>query len=84
MTNWKTKIRKNSTHVVVYRGAPYGENEGGHITSQHRSFAAAAACCRPYDYKVVVALDEPYDRSANGETAREYFATVDNRAAYKD
>ena len=83
MTNWKTKIRKNSTHVVVYRGAPYGENEGGHVTSQHRSIEAAEAHCDTYNGKVAIALDEPYDRAINGETARDYFVDIDSRAAFR-
>jgi len=29
------------THAIVYVGAPYGDNEAGHIISRHKSFANA-------------------------------------------
>lgn len=66
-----TKINATHTHAVVYRGAPYGDNEGGHIVSLHKSEAAAEKASDHYGHKVVVALDEPY---IGGKTAREWFA----------
>lgn len=41
MTN-KDIARKSNTHAVVYLGAPYGDNEGGHIVSLHKSKDGAA------------------------------------------
>ena len=32
---------KSHTHAVVYLGAPYGDREGGHIVSLHKSYGAA-------------------------------------------
>ncbi len=40
MTN-EDIANKAYTHAVVYLGAPYGDNEGGHIVSLHKSEAAA-------------------------------------------
>jgi hypothetical protein len=68
-----TKIAKSMTHAVVYVGAPYGLNEGGHIVSLHRSEEAAAKHCDSYAGQMVVALDEEYRRGYPGQTAREYF-----------
>lgn len=72
------KIKSNSTHVIVYTGAPYGDGEGGHVVSQHQSQELAEkAYARKFDGTTgvltnsIVALDEPY---GGFETAREYFA----------
>lgn len=72
----KTAIAKNMTHAVVYVGAPYGDNEGGHIMSLHKSEAAAiAAAGDDYSYHglAIVTLDATYDRGFPGRPAREYF-----------
>ena len=66
---------KSYTHAVVYTGAPYGDNEGGHVVSLHKSQEAAEkACLGRYHGQSVVALDETYDRGFAGKSAREYFA----------
>lgn len=37
----KNVASKRYTHAVVYIGAPYGDNEGGHIVSLHESKGGA-------------------------------------------
>lgn len=75
------KIRKNSTHIIVYTGAPYGDNEGGHVVSQHQSFEAAKKeYARRFDGTTgtlnndIYTLDAIYPRGGKGQTAREYFS----------
>jgi len=68
-----TTIPQNITHAVVYVGAPYGLNEGGHIVSLHRSEDAAAKHCDHYLNRIVVELDAEYSRGTPGKTARDYF-----------
>ena len=36
---WRSKM--TYSHAIIYIGAPYGENEHGHIYSQHRSVETA-------------------------------------------
>lgn len=45
MTN-KDIANKTNTHAVVYLGAPYGDNEGGHIVSLHKSKDGAVMAMR--------------------------------------
>lgn len=72
----KTRIPRNMTHAVVYIGAPYGDNEGGHIVSLHKSGSAAFRSLPPYGSEFcVVELDARYERGGDDrETAREYFS----------
>lgn len=65
-------IPDNMTHAVVYTGAPYGDGEGGHIVSLHKSQQSAVAAADHYRQETAIALDEPY--RSDGKTAREYFA----------
>ena len=67
------RISRANTYAVVYVGAPYGDNEGGHIVSLHRSESAARGRTDGYRGQIMVALDEPYTRGLQGMTAREYF-----------
>ena len=81
MTN-KDIARKSNTHAVVYLGAPYGDNEGGHIASLHKSKDGAIKALRRMGQlnareHRIVALD---DATAGGrwvfgdvKTPREYF-----------
>lgn len=76
MTSTATVIPRDMTHAVIYRGAPYGLNEGGHIVSCHRSREAAEKAAGPfarYNDLHVVALDEPYPCAFEGRTARQHF-----------
>ena len=65
------KITKAHTHAVVYVGAPYGDTEGGHLVSLHKSLEAAYAHRDRYAGEVVADLDEPSAR--HPQTARKYF-----------
>ncbi len=66
-----TTIRRDHTHAVIYTGAPYGDNEGGHIVSLHKSLATAEQHCDSYAGQQIVALDEHSNR--HGGMPREYF-----------
>ena len=73
-------IRKDMNYAIVYLGAPYGDNEGGHIVSCHKTlttaekaFDKAFAGTTGVLNNCIIILDIPYGRGPNGETAREYF-----------
>ena len=71
-------MKKRHTHAIVYRGAPYGLDEGGELVSTHPSEGAALAemgrLQRSPRYRgnvSVVDLDET--SHLFGGTAREFF-----------
>lgn len=74
-------ISDTFTHAIVFVGAPYGDNECGHIHSTHKSFATAE---RRFDKdfsgrtgvynNIIVDLDKPIHGRTGEMTAREYFS----------
>ena len=69
MTEQTTKQRY--THAIIYIGAPYGENESGHIVSRHTSRELAdSAFDRKFSGTTGVLNNKVVALDANGNWAR--------------
>ena len=80
-------IRKDMHFAIVFTGAPYGDNEGGHIVSCHKTYDnAEKAFGKAFTDSTgnwttgvlnnyIVCLDKTYGRIGRDQTAREYFSS---------
>jgi len=59
------------THAVICVGAPYGDDESGHVVSRHPSYASARQYCRQHYGGSPAALEHQIvELDSNGDWER--------------